>query len=342
MKTNVNDCIACGRCTAGCVFLDKYQINLQEYAGRPELAYHCFLCRECERVCPVSIDGGEVSLDLRQRLVAGGDDPCRSGYALLLAEKSNYLFRNYRKAGGRAVLFPGCNFPSYFPATTAKLEGLFRQAGIGTVYDCCGKPVHELGMTETAGQSLKRVEDRLRAARAEEIIVLCPNCYHYLNGRIDIKVSNVYDKLQTLGLVQKRQISNGILYIPCPERGNPHMHKALGRCLDQPLPVLSGIQCCGAGGCAGAKEPELAAGLGAAFGGAASGDMVVRGASLGDAAFGAMREKNEIIYTYCATCAGMIRRGGGRTAHILCQLLDCPEQPAAGIKTVFNRMSRWF
>ena len=66
---------------------------------------------------------------------------------MLLWEKKDYRFRNYRNGTGRSVLFTGCNFPSFYPETTRYLAKLlWEKAGMGTVFDCCGKPVAELGM----------------------------------------------------------------------------------------------------------------------------------------------------------------------------------------------------
>ena len=153
METLTKDCIHCGKCTRKCSFLQKYSLDLQELARHPELAYHCFLCGQCTRVCPKGIDGREVALTLRRNRVqeAGGKVP-EKGYAALLAEKKNYLFRNARKAHKKSVLFPGCNFPSFYPKTTAYLaELLAKKADMGVLFDCCGKPIAELGLNEEEG-----------------------------------------------------------------------------------------------------------------------------------------------------------------------------------------------
>ena len=127
------NCIHCGLCTRKCDFLKKYKMDLQVFAEHPELAYHCFLCSDCSLVCPKKIDGREIALQLRRDGVAGngGKIPER-GYAALIAEKKDYLFRNQRTADRRSVLFPGCNFPSFFPETTAYLVKLLKDtADIG-------------------------------------------------------------------------------------------------------------------------------------------------------------------------------------------------------------------
>ena len=43
------------------------------------------------------------------------------GYGMLLKEKKDYIYKNYRNATGKCILFPGCNFPSFYPKTTKRL-----------------------------------------------------------------------------------------------------------------------------------------------------------------------------------------------------------------------------
>ena len=158
--SNVNklteNCIHCGLCTRKCAFLQKYKLDLRSFGEHPELAYHCFLCSDCSLVCPKKIDGRAVALELRRSNVDNnGGKIAEKGYSALIAEKKNYLFRNQKGANRKSVLFPGCNFPSFFPETTAYLVKLLKEtADIGVLYDCCGKPVSELGLAKEEVQGL--------------------------------------------------------------------------------------------------------------------------------------------------------------------------------------------
>ena len=51
---------------------------------------------------------------------------------------------------------------------------------MGVLFDCCGKPVSELGLEEQEGKIIRRLNERLRAADIQEIVMLCPNCYYFL------------------------------------------------------------------------------------------------------------------------------------------------------------------
>ena len=50
-------CVHCGKCRESCAFLDKYEMDLGDVSKLQEHVYGCFLCGNCDRVCPVGISG---------------------------------------------------------------------------------------------------------------------------------------------------------------------------------------------------------------------------------------------------------------------------------------------
>lgn len=317
MHQKYDNCSHCGRCASRCLFLKSHGMDLHGFSKHPELAYHCFLCGDCARVCPVKIDGREISMELRRDAVKNGFQPGKNGYSFLLLEKKNYLFRNYRHGGTKSVLFPGCNFPAYFPKTTAYLSRLLAEkAGAGVIYDCCGKPVAELGLENEQAAILAGMDDRLARLGIEELVVLCPNCYYFLKGRIRIKVRHIYEKLRDWGIGTKAvDISDGQLFIPCPDRDTEDLLSCLkADYLSGGINRLREPQCCGLGGSANVNEPALAQDMQGTFSAA-----------------------NGKIYTYCATCAGKIAAGGVEAEHLLCGILGFSERPACGVSTLLNR-----
>ena len=315
------DCIHCGACTRSCEFLGKYHMDLEEFSHHPELAYHCFLCGECTACCPKNIDGRQIALELRAgRILEAGSFralPEAKQQRLLLLEKKNYLFRNYRGASSGPVLFPGCNFPSFYPRTTAHLSRLlWETAGIGTVLDCCGKPIYELGLEKESEAISRSLTARLRRAGVTEVIVMCPNCYAFLREHLELPVVPIYEKLRRLKLVEGLEREEFPMFLPCPDRHSREMLKSALPLLKGPVRSIRGIQCCGLGGCAAACEPELAAGF---------------ARKLQDVQPGT-------VYTYCASCAGNLTRGGAEDVrHILVELLGTGERPAEGIHSLLNR-----
>lgn len=316
------NCIHCGICTKGCAFLKKYDLDLAAFAEHPELAYHCFLCGDCSRVCPKKIDGRQIALDLRRDQTRANDgSPAESGYGALIAEKKNYLFRNYRYASGKTALFPGCNFPSFFPKTTDALVKLFSEVGIGVIYDCCGKPIGDLGMEQREEMIAVSLAQRLKNAGVERLIVLCPNCYQYLRSHLNIEVISIYEALRDMIPDQVISDAQSAVFLPCPDRQDREFFQQITHFLPNAAPI-EGVQCCGLGGCAAGKEPELAVSF----------------------AKNLQERIDGTVYTYCASCTGQLRRCGTENAvHILTELLDIHERPAlSGVKSLINRAKRIF
>jgi len=319
LTADYEKCIDCGKCTEHCLFLKKYNINLKGYAASPHLAYNCYLCGECKSVCPVDIDGRQLSLDLRERRIEEGYNLYRNGYGVLLLEKRNYIFKNYRNADSRVAFFPGCNFPAYYPHTvkviSQKLKEIFK---ISTIFDCCGKPMADLGMKKEQEIVRNRLNENFKKLEIEELILLCPNCYHYLKSNSDIKISMIYEHEKIMDSLTSKDNCNGIeglLFLPCPDKEHRTIHKMLEGYIDENnLQEITDIQCCGAGGCASIKEKELTGDLQDEF-----------------------EKYDKKIYAYCATCCGMITKSGADVEHILCKLLGTDEKISTGINTVKNR-----
>lgn len=315
---NVDDCVHCGACTGNCLFLEKYQIDLKDLQEKPELAYHCFLCGSCRDVCPMHIDGKVIALDNRKKIVeeCGGKLPDNS-YDGLLLEKSPYKFANYRHAEKKAVFFTGCNFPSFFPKTTDKLVEEFRKHDVGVVYDCCGKPVEELGLTDEAAGIIDRMNKKLKNAGVEQVVMACPNCYYFLKGRLDAEIISVYEKMKELGIGKPFEMERIPMYYPCPDRQDRRFVRDMESFIKGEITdAFSDVQCCGLGGCAAGKEADVAQALT---------DKVK-----------ASDEKE--LYTYCASCISSFRRRGYENAkHILPILMDVDEKVPLGKTPILNR-----
>lgn len=316
----VDNCIHCGKCTKNCSFLSKYNTDIGNTEKLQELAYHCFLCGKCSEVCPVGIDGRGIVLNMRQEITEKAGKVPEKGYDMLLLEKKNYLFRNYRHAG-KSALFPGCNFPSFYPETTKKLISILDEHGIGVIFDCCGKPVAELGLKEREEKIIADMEKRLQQAGVTELIMACPNCYHFLKGRlIGVSIISVYEKLGELGI--GKEIEKDIsVFLPCPDRREKELLEKIEPFIAGEVKIITEASCCGLGGCSSIKEPELAKGM---------------AESLRQAGY-------EEICTYCGSCAGNLTRNFdvgiksssgcdlekpcARVSHILAELLETYEKP---------------
>lgn len=316
-KEDAKRCIHCMQCTKNCLFLKKYQMDLLKFSETPSLAFSCFLCGKCKAVCPKDIDGALISLQMRCEAVekTGGKIEDKA-YRGLIWEKNSYKFSNYQKGKKKSVLFPGCNFPSFFPKTMKIIEELMKDKEIGVVYDCCRKPIYELGMVEESTKAIKKMEEKLKEQKVERLIMLCPNCYHFLKDKIDIPIVTIYEILREMGIGKPIEREEIPIYYPCPDREGREIFKEI-------LPFLSGevkedfqdLQCCGLGGCAALKEQELAV-------------QMARSPI----------EKEKEMYTYCASCISNFRRKGfAQSYHVLPLIMGVDEEIPSGILPLWNR-----
>lgn len=310
------DCIHCHLCQKNCAFLSKYGIDIGDTDKLRELAYHCFLCGKCTQVCPVHIDGRETILEFRRQRASSSEiSSIEKTYKGLIGEKRNYRYRNWKHATSGSVFFPGCNFPSQFPKTAAAASKEFAKHGIGTVYECCGKPIAELGLADDEQRIIDDIRRRLQENNITEIITGCPNCRNFFGDRLGIKVTGIFAKFSELGIGNKiqRDIS---LYIPCPDRQDNIWLDEIRPFVGGEISFVEGLQCCGLGGSAGVYEPAIASGF----------TDVLRNA------------ETDNMVTYCASCVGQFRRKGFRSIdHLLPLVLGTDEKPDI-MKSYFNRM----
>ena len=155
-------CIHCQKCTKNCDFLKKYDMDLDDFSSRDDLAYHCFLCGKCKEVCPKDIDGREIALKMRKKHIRKSNNLLKDkDNTLLLKEKNPYKFANYKYSNKKSVLFPGCNFISFYPRTSENLIGLLKKHDIGAILDCCQKPIDELGLEDDANKNLQNLKNSI-------------------------------------------------------------------------------------------------------------------------------------------------------------------------------------
>ena len=145
---------------------------------------------------------------------------------MLLWEKEDYKFRRYTGTGKTALFF-GCNFPSFYPETTRYLGKLLAEkADAFSVFDCCGKPIAELGLEEKETVILERLNKKLLEAGVREVVMVCPNCYAFLKDKLSVPVISIYEKLQELGL-GNRIMEEQNIFLPCPDREKRELLKQI-------------------------------------------------------------------------------------------------------------------
>ena len=320
---NVKECIHCNKCIKKCSFLTKYNIDLEGFSKRKDLAYHCFLCNDCNIVCPKNIDGSRISAELRKEYVNSdikNKKEIEKKYRLLLLEKKDYIFKNYNNAVSETVIFPGCNFSSFYPDVLKKILNMFKEKyNIGSVFDCCGKPIAELGIDED--DIIKRLENNMISKGIKEIITLCPNCWYFLKPRLNIKVVMIYEKLNELGI--KFKLNNHYdkinVFIPCPDKNTKEIKNSIINLLnldESIIQEINDVNCCGLGGCAIVNEREIAS------------EFIDKLKS----------KKLDNLYVYCATCAGNFNRNKiTNVRHFILDIFDIENTKIRNQTSIINR-----
>lgn len=309
-------CIRCHKCRDNCAFLSKYEIDICDTDRLKELAYHCFLCGRCTELCPVGIDGRALILDMRRERASSDELPViEKKYKGLIAEKRDYSFRNWKHVTSGSVFFPGCNFPSMYPKTCNKLVRIFARHGTGTVFECCGKPVAELGLKDDEDRIIAEIRERLQVSGVTELITACPNCRKHFGDRLGIRVRSVYDALKELGIGNSIK-GDAEFCIPCPDRADLIWIEEIRPFVEGEISINRSAQCCGLGGSAIKHEKELADGFVRDLTGSTDGKL----------------------FTYCASCVGRFRRSGAKNIdHVLPVILGTGEQ-ADIYKSYLNRV----
>ncbi len=325
----VSDCVHCHICRRECAFLSKYEIDIGDTEKLRELAFHCFLCGKCTEVCPLHIDGRQVVLDLRaERVDSGEKAQIIKDYKGLVREKKDYVYRNWKHASEGCVFFPGCNFPSMYPKTTAAISRMLAEHGIGTVYECCGKPIAELGLVEEEKQIIERIKSRLYDNKITEIVTGCPNCRAFFGDRLGVKVTGIFSKFTELG-IGSRVDGDFLFYLPCPDRVEKKWIEEIRPFINGRIDFIEGVECCGLGGSAIKYESDIAESFA---------DKLKDRCAAQPGGNCNPDSGNRSIVTYCASCTGRFKRSGfGEIDHILTKVSGTNEAPDTA-KSYINRV----
>ena len=263
------------------------------------------MCDECYKVCPKDISGNEIALKHREQI--------KKPFRYLNFLKSPYLYANNSPKKSRELMFFGCNFPGFLPETTRKIIEILEPLGVDFSIDCCGKPLFEANAN--FDKTKAHLNELFAAKGVETLILACPNCYHFLKDKVDVKIKTIYEKFEELGL--NREITEEAhIFYPCPER----IHKPIFETFKKYVPNFKNsfkdVNCCGLGGLARSSEPQIAAGYPQAI-----------------------KDKNlPNLYTYCATCCGNFAKNGVKNIkHIATVMSGVNEAPnTAYLKNVLS------
>lgn len=244
----------------------------------------------------------------------GQDGPGKLALAGITLEKGHYPFKNYRHAHAQSVFFAGCNFPSLYPKTCKALVELFAQHGVGTAYDCCGKPLAMMGRDADFKRICNGIAKRLSKRGCSELVCACPNCLYALRGNIPQHVISVYDKLDQLGVKNAAggntaADSSAVYFPPCPDRREGLIYAKASRYLPANIRTL---QCAGQHGC---SKGETCSGC--------------KALPCCRQDLGSVIDQSSSIVTACASCCGYLTAAGFKDVRLLLSdILGIDEKPA--------------
>ena len=323
-------CTRCGACVKQCAYLQKYGMpgEIAEAVQSPFAGeamadpFECSLCDLCGAVCPEKLSPAGFFLEMRRQAVEKGALDLRR-YKGILGYEARGQSERYSWYGlpqdCDTVFFPGCTLPGTRPEATWHIFELLRRdvPQLGIVLDCCAKPSHDLGRSDRFRAAFSPIADYLKVHGIRKVWVACPNCYKIFEqyGKA-FEVATVWERLLETGAFGDMGLTGSVMvHDPCPLRYASGIQEAvregilqMGFAVQEARHKKKLTLCCGEGGSVGFINPAFARKWGA-------------------------RRKSETqgerLITYCAGCAGFLKRSGAKVVH-LADFLVNPQAAAAG------------
>ncbi len=238
----LNVCIQCGMCTAGCPVKFRSPLNMRRLVRetiftanpsplfrRPEL-WACTTCSTCSLRCPAGVKNVELIMGIRNFLANQGEVPSTIRDALentLLQGNPWGRFRDRRadwakdlgvKVLGEAtsdiLLYVGCA-PSYDPrvqSVSKALVKIFQKADLdfgilGKKESCCGNEIKRMGEQALFKKLSKDNTNLFKKSGVKKIIAISPHCFNaFKNDYPDLAVPVQHYTQVLADLIEKGKI----------------------------------------------------------------------------------------------------------------------------------------
>ncbi len=322
-------CLQCGTCVKECEYLSHYckesplDLTKRFLSGKlkddiPAL-FTCNLCSLCEEVCPVNLNIGTLSLELRQEYVARNGGVSAVHKPLLddvqkiyVSTEAKTALRGYKEnfgnlKGAEIVFFPGCSLSLNSPHLVKKSFSFLQEQfpGIGILTGCCGAPTHLIGEQTISDDIFLNFIQSVRDVGAKTIIAACSSCVKLLKSKLpkDIRVVSLYQILEKINFSRRSGASHVFnIHDACTSRWDDLTQAAvrniitdLGYTVEEIDHSKNLTQCCGRGGMAAVVDDKYSATV-------------------------AKRTLNEVhqdLIVYCANCRANFSDQGARVIHLL-------------------------
>jgi len=324
-----DECLQCGTCVKKFEYLSHYckesPIDLVEKFHSDELKdnipalFTCNLCNLCEEVCPVNLNIGTLSLDLRQEYVTRNGSVSEIHTPLLDTVKKVYVSTDVKTVlhgyqenskslkGVESVFFPGCSLSLNSPHLVKKTFSFLQEQfpGIGILTGCCGAPAHLIGEQIVSNDIFLDVIQSVRDVGAKTVIAACSSCVKLLKSKLpkDIRVVSLYHVLGNFNFPIRSGVSHIFnIHDACSSRWDESAQAAvrkiitdLGYTVEEIEHSRNLTQCCGKGGMAAVVDDKYSATV----------------------AKRTLREVHQDLIVYCATCRVTFSEQGARVIHLL-------------------------
>ena len=336
----------CDECIKGCAYLQHYKkfpriltreiynnvsiIMGDHMMNKPINA--CSLCGQCSVLCPNGYDMAEICKLARENMVYTGKmSLAPHEFALMDMVFSNdeaFLSRpqpGYDKC--KYVFFPGCQATAIAPATVraayldlcSRLEG-----GVALMLGCCGAICDWAGRYEMYDDTVKFLDEKLKALGNPAVIAGCPTCKKQLSRHETI---GIWEILEDIGLPEKAKRTDKPMAIhdACGARGDYETQDSIRRIAESLGCTIAETEysgdkspCCGYGGLTQYTNKEVAK-------------------KMTDKCL----ERSDLPYlSYCMACRDRFAREGRESMHLLELVYGSSAQSCPDISEKrYNRLS---
>ncbi|MEN8188700.1 MAG: (Fe-S)-binding protein [Thermodesulfobacteriota bacterium] len=298
-----SDCVDCGACSRGCMFLQKVGSpgeiarNLKE--EELLISFECSLCGLCEAVCPpkIGLNPSALFFEMRREAVLRNLAPLPAHRPLLGYEKqgkSKWFTCQGLPDGCDTVFFPGCALPATRSELVLTLYDhlLEINPAMGIVLDCCTKPSHDLGCSDDFSSRFEGLLQMLIKRGVTTVLTACPSCYKVFKEYGDgLKTVSIYELLAGAGRNPVKAEGTVTVHDSCSTRFETSLQQAvrsligsIGLNIEEMKHQGDKTICCGEGGAVSMVNHELAENWGEKRAG----------------------ETSHFVVTYCAGCTNYL------------------------------------
>jgi glycolate oxidase subunit GlcD len=242
VENEINACIQCGFCRAGCPTFGETTLESLNAKGRVTLAYNmlmgtiepsadlakrlyqCMLCLNCKAVCPAQVKVSDIVRTARERLVEKGFLPevfkpalaamIDAANPLLAApeKRADSYPAQYKKAipgETEAILHLGCvtSFQDVkiIPAVMQILDKAgVNYAALGQEETCCGYLAYLVGDMTTFRKAMVMYGETLGKYRPKQLLTTCAGCLKTFRDLYPhYGGANGYEVLHAVELIEK-------------------------------------------------------------------------------------------------------------------------------------------